>query len=103
MSTRTRRQQTGETRTKEQRRKDSLQAKLAAAKGPAARFAVHADWFRSSVEWMVKRHTRYEAGVIKVVDPRAEEQADALYAHAGDFLRQLAEQIDGRGYDQPSR
>lgn len=101
MSTRTRRHDRGETKTRAQRRKERWQKKLAAAGTPAARFAVRADWFRSSVQLMIHRHTRPGGlGVIPVADPRAVAQGDSLLDYAGDILAQLAARLDGGDYDQ---
>ena len=94
MSTRTRRQELSETKTKAQRRKERWQAKLAAATTPAARFAVKSDWFRASVELMIHRCDS---------SPRAEAQGDHLLDAAGDYLGQIAAALDGGDYDQPGQ
>lgn len=105
MSTRTRRKERGETKTKTQRRQERWEAKLAAAGDPADRFAVHQDWFRSSVQLMLHRHTRPDPalGLVPVTDPRAIAQADQLHEYAGDLLAQLRIALDGGEYDQPGR
>ena len=101
MSTRTKRQERGETKTKAQRRRERWQQKLTAAGDPAAQFAVRSDWFRSSVQLMVHRHTRPGAlGGLPVTDPRALAQAGQLLGHAGDYLARIAAALDGGDYDQ---
>lgn len=102
MSTRTRRKELGETKTQAQRRKERWQAKLAAATTPAERFAVRQDWFRSSVELMIRRHTRTEAWG-KVTDSRAEAQGDQLLDYAGGLLDPIITALDGGDYDQPGQ
>lgn len=99
MSTRTRRQERGETTTKATRRAERWQEKLAGAGGTEARFAVKQDWFRSSVRLLVHRHTRLEFGIVKSADPRALAQAERLLEAAGDYLLQLARSLDGGEYD----
>lgn len=102
MSTRTQRLERGETKTKAKRRAERWERKLATGGDAASRFAVRADWFRSSVRLMVHRHTRPGGlGLLAVTDPRAVAQADRLLDHAGDFLAQIAVSLDGGGYDQP--
>lgn len=101
MSTRTRRKELGATKTKEQRRKERWQTKVAAATTPAARFAVKQDFFRASVELMIHRHIRLVDGQ-RVSNPRAEAQGDALLDQAGDWMEQIALALNGGDYDQPS-
>jgi hypothetical protein len=104
VSTRTRRQDRGETKTKTQRRKERWERSLAEARTPEERYAVINDWFRSSVQWMVRRHTKPDPllGMVHITDPRAAVTAERVLETVGAYLKQTQERLDGGDYDQPS-